>query len=291
MIGTTYSARLSSLTSAANDISKQISELQEQATTGLEISRPSDAPEQVEYLHGISAQLEDQSIFGSNAEMAMSYLDATEDALDGMADLISQARELATQYASETYSETDREEGAEQVQAIFDQLISLANTDIGGRYIFAGNAYDSAAYDEFGTYLGDTEAPATMTGSNQEVATGFVGSDLLQGDIDMFGAVADLITALSGNDVAGVQASLDTLTAASEQLSAARTTVGTEFNVAEDAMAVAENMEVLLSEAVEARAGADMVSVYTSLSELQANYEAVLQITASSQSMNLFAMM
>ncbi len=291
MIGTTYASRLTSLTQAAQNISQQISGLQEQATTGLEITRPSDAPEQIQYLHGLSSQIDDQSTWSTNAEMAMSYQDAADDALAGMADLLTSAREAATQFASETYSADDRAQGAEEVQAILDQLVDLANTDIGGRYIFSGNAYDSAAFDSTGTYLGDTDAPAALISSNQESATGFVGSDLLQGTTDIFAAVDDLITALGADDTASIQASIDTLADAGDQISAARTTVASEFGVAEDALEVAGNMETLLNEALENRAGSDAVSVYTSLSELQSNYEAILQITASSQSMNLFSMM
>ncbi len=291
MIGTTYSSRLSSLTQAASKISSEISTLQEKATTGLEITRPSDAPEQVAYLHGLSSQITDQGTWSTNAERAMNYLDGADDALAGMSDLISSARELATQYASETYSAEDRASGAVEAQAIFDQIVALANTDIGGRYIFSGNAYDSPAYDSAGTYLGDTDAPTTLTGSTQDVATGLVGSDALQSDTDIFAAVGDLIAALSADDTDAISASIDALEAAGEQISTSRTAVASEFNSAEDAVAVSENMQALLNEALENTAGADMVSVYTSLAELQSNYEAVLQITASSQSMNLFSMM
>jgi len=291
MIGTTYSSRLTSLTQAAGSISREISTLQEQATTGLEITRPSDAPEQVEHLHSLSSQITDQGTWSTNSERAMSYLDATDDALGGMADLLSSARELATQYASETYSTDDRASGAEEAQSILDQIVALANTDIGGRHLFSGNAYDSAAYDSTGAYLGDTDAPSTLTGSDQDVATGFVGTDLLQSDTDIFSAVSDLVAALTADDTDAIAASIDTLEAAGEQITSARTTVAAEFNHAEDANQLAGNMQILLSESLEATAGADMVSVYTSLSELQSNYQAVLQITASSQSMSLFSMM
>jgi flagellar hook-associated protein 3 FlgL len=291
MIGTTYSSRLNSLTQAASNISREISTLQEQATTGLEITRPSDAPEMVEYLHSLSAQVEDQGTWGANAERAMSYIDAADDALAGMEDLISSARQLATQYASETYNTADRAAGAEEVQAIKDQLIALANTDLAGRHIFAGNAYDSAAYDATGAYLGDSDAPTALAGTNQEVATGFAGDDLLQGDTDIFAAIDDLIAALTADDTDAIAASIDTLEAAGEQLSSARTEVAAQFDIADDALVVSQNMNALLSQAMENAAGADAVSVYTSLSELQANYEAVLQITASSQSANLFSMM
>jgi flagellar hook-associated protein 3 FlgL len=291
MIGSTYSTRLSSLTQAAGNISKEISSLQEQATTGLEISKPSDAPEQVQYLHDVSSQLSDQGTWTVNAERAMSYLDAADDALDGMSDVLSAARELATQYASDTYTTEDRADGAVEAQALLDQLVSLANTELGGRYIFSGNAYDNEAYDAAGTYQGDTDAPATTTGNNQEVATGFVGSDLLQSGTDIFAAMATLVEGLATDNETYIQSSIDTMAEAGEQISSARTSVGAEFNAADDAAAVAENMQALLSEAIEDRAGADMVSVYTSLSELQSNYEAILQMTASSQSMNLFSMM
>ncbi len=291
MIGTTYSNRLATLNQGANQISEQISVLQEQATTGLSITRPSDAPEQVTYLHELSSQQDDQAVWSTNADRAMSYLDTADSALSSMSDLITSARELATQYASETYSAEDREAGTAEVQAIMDGLVSLANTQLAGRYVFSGSAYDSEAFDATGTYQGDTGSPTTRVGTNQEVATGFVGSELLQGDTDIFAAVSDLITALADDDTDAITAAMGDLEAAGEQISAARTDVAAAYNTAEDASEVATNMEMLISEAIEATAGADLVSVYTQLSELQTSYEAVLQITSSTQSTNLFSMM
>ncbi len=291
MIGTTYNNRLATLTQGANQISEQLSEVQEQATTGLTVNRPSDAPEQVSYLHGLSSQIDDQGVWSDNAERAMTYADTAETALASMADLLSSAREIATQYASETYNEGDRASGATEAQAILDQLVSLANTDIAGRYVFGGAAYDSEPYDSTGTYQGDTDTPATRIGSNQEVATGYVGSDLLQGDTDIFASISDLVTALTDNDTDAISTAIDELESAGEQISSARTEVAAAFNVAEDATEVTTNMEALLNEAMDSVAGADLVSVYTQLSELQTSYEAALQITSSTQSMNLFSMM
>ena len=291
MIGTTYANRLSTLTQGANQISEQISALQEQATTGLAINRPSDAPEQVSYLHGLSSQLDDQGVWSTNAERATSYLATAESALSGMADLITSARALATQYASETYSEEDRAAGADEAQAILDELVSLANTDLAGRHIFAGTSYDSEPFDSTGGYLGDSGEPTTRISSSQEVAMGFDGSALLQGDTDIFAAVSDLVTALTDNDTDAITAAMGELEDAGGQITSARTEVASGYNMAEDAVELASNMETLLSEAIESSAGADLVSVYTELSELQTSYEAVLQITASTQSMNLFAMM
>jgi flagellar hook-associated protein 3 FlgL len=291
MIGTTYSTRLASLTQAATRVSEELSVTQERAVTGLAVTRPSDAPEQVASIHALSSQLADQSIWASNAAAIMSDMDVADSALDGMADIISEARALATQLSSGTYSEAELDVGAEEVLGMLEDLIGLANTDVGGRHLFAGNASDSAAFDASGTYLGDTDAPTARTGSNQEIATGFDGSALFQGDVDIFGALTDLAAALSSHDQDAVADTLEALEASTDQISFARAQVGEAFNSAEDAATVAANMETLLASAVDQKTAADPVATYTRLAELQSTYEAVLQIAASSQSTNLFSMM
>ncbi|MFH1466335.1 MAG: hypothetical protein ABIO70_18265 [Pseudomonadota bacterium] len=291
MIGTTYSARLSSLTQAASRVSAELSTIQEQAVTGLAVLRPSDAPEQITSIHALSSQLADQSIWSSNAGAIMSNMDVADSAIDSMADIISEARALATQLSSGTYSDAELDQGAAEVLGMLEDLIGLANTDVGGRYLFAGNSYGSPAFDDTGAYLGDTDAPTARTGATQEVATGFDGSALFQGDVDIFSALSDLAAALSSHDRDAVADTLGDLEAATDQLTDARAQVGEAFNSADDAANVAANMEVLLASALDDKTAADSVATYTRLAELQNTYEAVLQIAAASQSTNLFSMM
>jgi len=291
MIGTTYHARLSGLTLEASRIASELAEVQEQATTGLAVSTPSDAPESIEYIHRLSSELSDQGTWSANAERSLSYLDTAETAMDQMGDVIDSARELATQLSSAGYNEDDRAAGAAEVDSMLETLVSLANSKFDGRYIFAGTAYDSEAYDSTGTYLGSSDQPSTITGESQEVATGFVGSVLFQDSVDIFGVLTDLADALEADDVDAIQATLEGFDSATTALSTARGLVATEYNQAEDAMTLASNMEVLLSSSLDDATAADPVAVYTRLAELQTTYEATLQLTSASQSMNLFSML
>ncbi len=293
MISTSYSSSLSSMNQAVNKLASQIADLQEQATTGLAVTKPSDAPEQIEQIHRLSSELADQETWTDNAGRATSYLDVAETALSAMSDLISRATELATQFSSETYTSEDRADAAAEAEAILSQLVGLANTEVGGRYIFAGTAYDSAAFDDDGNYLGSSDTPSTMVGSDQEVATGFDGSELLQGDVDIFAtvsALADLLADTSNADAADdIAALLGDFSDCTDQLSGARYDVAVEFNKAEDAMQLAESMETTLATSLDDLTAADSVEVYTRLAELQTTYQAVLQIMGASSGTNLFS--
>ena len=61
-----------------------------------------------------------------------------------------------------------------------------------GRYLFAGTAYDGEAFDDTGAYLGNTDEPETKIGANATLRTGWDGSQVFQGAVDVFSILEDL---------------------------------------------------------------------------------------------------
>lgn len=289
MISTTYHGMLTNLSWRAGLVARDLAELQEQATTGLSVTRPSDATSRLSWIHSCTSQLADQETWYANAQTATSILDTAESALDGISDLLSRVRELATQFSSDHYNPEDAANAADEVRSILEQVVQLANTQFGGRYVFGGTAYDQPPFEADGTYSGNTGTPSTMVGDGIEVQTGFDGSDIFQSDVDTFAVISALATALDADDATAVQACLDSIDTASTQLTAARSRIGAEVNRASDAMELAGNLEVLLAQSLDEATGVDEVEVYTRLAETQATYEAVLQVMGGTRTASLFS--
>lgn len=76
-----------------------------------------------------------------------SSLSLQESTLEQVNDLMIRAKEIAAQAANETNSPTNRAQLAEEIFQIRDHLVSLANTQRQGKFIYGGTDDDDAPYD------------------------------------------------------------------------------------------------------------------------------------------------
>jgi flagellar hook-associated protein 3 FlgL len=270
-----------------SELQSEIARVSEAAVTGIEVRSPSDAPGQWHGLLDLQAGVDDQPLYRANATTAMSILSTVDSALGEATDGMDRAREIAVQMSSETYSDADRDLAAIEVDALRNQLIEVGNTQFGNRYVFAGTAYDQAPFDAAGVYTGSADVPQTTAGRDLALQTGYDGAAIFDAAI---AALDDLATALrsGAGSAAATQATLPDLDVGQQTIISARTVAGFEYNDAEDAFAIAENLELALQSALDARIAADPIETYTRLAELQSTYQAALQVTAQSGNSSLF---
>lgn len=287
----TWHGRLNSLARQTSRITDALGKAQTRAATGLDYTRPSDAPERTGRIHRMRGQLEDQARFEQMSGQAMELLDVADSALDGLTDVLANARALAVQLGSDTLTDQDRVDGATSARGLMSQAVDRANSQLAGRYVLAGSAYDAPAYASDGTYEGSTDEPELAVGEGVQVRVGFDGSDLLQGDGDLFGALDELITALDAGDADLVTAAIDGLEDATRQVSNARTSLGIEMRTALDGQELATSLQLELQAGLSSLTEADVVEAYTELTELQATYEAALQMTIQGRNQSLFKML
>ncbi len=262
--------------------------VEEQAVTGLLMNRASDSPELRAQVDALSAAVADQSVYERNATQAMSALDTMDSSLSRAHDALARAREIAIQMAGDTVSADERALAAEEIGALRSTLIDAANAEYGGRYLFAGTAYDSLPFDDDGNYAGSTEEPSTRVGEDTWVATGRDGSAVFTGDIDVFAALADLQAALESDDDTGVSDGITNIDTGLDQLVTARAEIGNTTNVAEDALSLSESLSAEFQTRLDDLAAADPAETYTKLSELRSAYSTALQVAASGKKQGLF---
>ncbi len=291
IVRTTYHSRLATLSNQTRALGDRMGAAQFRAATGLDVAKVSDAPGRMSYIHSVKESRDDQQQYVENSDWAYQHMLVADQSLAGLADVLSDARELAVQMASETYNDSTRLLAQSEAAGLFDRALIFANANMGGRYIFAGQAYDAPAYDDTtGAYLGDTSEPSVdVADGNVSVLTGFDGSSLLQGTTDIIAALQNLATALSTGTATNVRPSIDELSDALDQIAEARTIVGGEMLRAEDGRDMATNLGLTLAEHESALVDADAVDAFTNLFELQQSFEAALQVTANARSSLLFS--
>lgn len=120
--------------------------LSEQNSTMKKVNTPSDDPLGTGAILNLRDSLSELEQFQENIDTATSWLSSADDALTTMSDLVTAIKELAEQGATGTLSEAQRESLAEQVSEYFEEMISVANTELMGDSIFAGQLTDVDAY-------------------------------------------------------------------------------------------------------------------------------------------------
>jgi len=129
---------------------RRIARAEEQLATGRKVVRPSDDP--VIALRALRTEslLRDVAQFRRNADYARSFLDAQERSLAEGEDLLKRVRELLVQGANTALSAEARDAVASELRAVREQFAAVANTNLGGRYVFSGEATTEPAYGPSG---------------------------------------------------------------------------------------------------------------------------------------------
>lgn len=189
-------------------ISEEMNQANRVVSSGKRINELSDDPVGLTQALKIESTLSNVDQLGRNISMGKSWLSAAEGALGHTQDLLSDVRALCVQMGSSTAGTDQRQSASLEVQNIFDEIVSLANTQIGGRYIFAGSKTDAAAFASDGTYNGDDNPFSIKNGQNSTIEVGSDGGDLFS---QIFNTLTTLKNDLQNNDGAGILAALDGL--------------------------------------------------------------------------------
>jgi len=160
----------------------RLSKSQLQLTTGKEILKPSDAPEQSANVTRLKSAIDRQKSYLATINAVQDKLKQQETAVDKASDVVTRLKELTVQAANDTYSPQDRKLIDVEVRELRDQLLSLANTqDVNGNYIFSGARTAKAAFGVGGDgrafYQGDQTVNPGSVGDQREVQVNRPGTN------------------------------------------------------------------------------------------------------------------
>lgn len=274
------------------DAQAQVARLQEQLGTGKAILTPADDPTAYVQLTNLKTELSRVESYQKNISALTSALSYEEASLDTANNLLVRVRELTIQGQNGTLSGSDRAAIANEIGALRDQLLSIANTtNADGEYIFAGSASTTAAYSEDGTFQGDSLIRQINIASGVSVGEGHSGADLFEqisdGD-NVFTVLSDLTLALSDNDQDVVSAKFVDLDTALEQLSTVRTSIGTRMNWIDDQAALNENFNLSLQRTVSSIEDLDVAEAITQLNLQMVSLQAAQQTFVKTQNLSIF---
>ena len=171
----TENMRYGSLIAGLGRAQGNYSSLMEQMASQKKINRPSDDPVGATRVLDFRGVRDSIAQYGRNIENADAWLQLSETKLENISDLIGQAREAGIN----DQSAQTRQVLAQNVGSLLEEILSLANSKFGDRWLFAGSRTDRAPFERIilpvarsaNGFDGSVYSGGTYTGSADKTYT------------------------------------------------------------------------------------------------------------------------
>ncbi|MEJ8302698.1 flagellar hook-associated protein FlgL [Saccharibacillus sacchari] len=273
--------------------------LEQQISSGRKINKPSDDPVGVTYALRYRSQLAGNEQFQRATDTAQSWLDETDSQMGSAGDVMTRLKELMVQSSTGTYSETDMEAAANEVEQLKKQLVDIGNSKFGGKFIFNGQSYGDMPYPtadgtDYAQVETDNTAVKYVIGENIQFQINTSGNEFfgMKGDADnVFASMDRVIAAMKSGDQSAITAEMSGVESRTNKMLAARSEVGARTNRVElvnsRLLDQEQNTTTLLSKTEDL----DVAEALIKATSAQTVYEAALKSSANIMSSSLIDFM
>ena len=122
-----------------NTAAEEQAKLMEQSD-GQSLHRPSDDPVRYSNWLRYSTEQNENEQYQKNVDAGKSWMQRTDGAVSGMADIFKTLKEKTIQAAQSPHQDTDMDAIAKDMTAKLHEIVSLGNSQQGDRYIFSGQS-------------------------------------------------------------------------------------------------------------------------------------------------------
>jgi flagellar hook-associated protein 3 FlgL len=287
-----------------SNVQSQLAKSQTQLAQGKQVINASDAPNQAATIQRLQSILNRQESYQNSLNTVKTRLQGEESALQSVSDLLVRAKEVAVQGANDTLNPGDRKALATEMQALRDQMLSLANTkDSNGNYLFAGSRVKQPAFSETANgspvYLGDQTHMNVRVGEQRSIAVNRTGTDAFVpvprldtdgssvgvGFFQVMDNLIDGLNTVNGNNIRRGVGELDVLQTG---ISLAQAEVGTNLNVIDQQTSVIEDTTLNVKTTLSSIEDLDFATAITKMNQQLMSLEAAQSTFAKVSQLNLF---
>jgi len=209
---------------------------------GKRVHKPSDDPTAFAEARKLKSRETLAHAGAQQAEAAHSMLGYADDSLNEAGNILADARDLVMHAISSPIGLAERQEVATAVDELRKQLLTVANAEVKGSYIFGGNADGSEPFASDGSFQGDAQTreiqpfPGMRMRANLPGGRAF-GADQPNG---IFTTLENIVTNLRADAPAAVRADLGNLDTGLQRVLSARGDVGAMMDSMEMAQSVTD---------------------------------------------------
>jgi len=276
-------------------IRERQSRAQKEISSGFRINRASDDPDKVARLVALKNDLDRIEQIRTNLGLFQAETNAAEKALASAVDVLDKLSVLGTQGAG-IISADKRRILSQQAQAWLERLVSISNTAVNGRYVFAGDSDQVAPYsvdpaqsNGVSAYAGAaaTRQAEDLSGGRFDVS---ISADQIFDDAtaSVFGAASSLKQALENDDTEAINIALAPLSSAQLHLNQQHAGFGTMQNRIASELQVAQDRRLGLNEQIASIRETDYVEASVALVSTETQVSAALAARGRQQLPSLF---
>lgn len=292
-LSATYRTMLSNLEKNSN----RLSDLQVMGATGKRMSKPSDDPSAIRPVVNARGQIRSAERFQQTMGTAMDRINIMDAQLSELSNLMIRGKELLVGAGNVAMSDQDLRVVGQQARLLKEELVAIGNTQINGKYIFAGYAEGTVPFDGTpGVYNGDDGAIEFEIGPGEKVAVNLTGNDLFMGDfnfdgatdaggVDLFQVFDNIIAALDPAapgtpDPNAALAEMNALDLGADQVGRFRSQMGNLGARVENSMIGMEDASIEMQKVLSRYEDADIVKVLSDMTQQETAFKAALEITS-----------
>jgi len=291
---------------AVQRVQRKIDDANRQTATGKRVNVASDAPSDVDAILQLRTDEARNKQIQSNLAIADTDAKTADSALSSATQLLDRATTLATQGANFTLDATGRKSLASEVQSLLEQLVSISNTTVQGRYVFGGDQDTTPPYD---VDLNQANGVARLTGAVatrrlENAAGGTFSVAISAQDIfdarnpddtlasgNVFAALNSLRLGLLNNDTTQISAATNSIQLAADHLNVSQAYYGTIESRISDASNFSSSYDVQLKTELSQKQDADITSAAMAITQGNIQLQAAFQMQAKMPHTTLFDFM
>lgn len=258
----------------------QMQRLQDQLSSGRQLSRPSDSPTGTVTALRLRRDLRRGEQLVRNATDGIGWLATADTALTQSIDAMGRVRELALRGRNGSMSVEDRAAIATEVDALREHLLGIANTTYLGRPLFGGTAAGSVAYDAAGVYQGDAGSISRTVLDGLSVRVNVTGPEVFgPPGSDVFTVLTNIADHLR-NDPSQLGGDIAALDQRSVEVQTGLAQVGARYHQVEVMRDRTEGARIEAQNALAEVESVDLPKAITELNMQEVAYQAALAATS-----------
>lgn len=283
---------------AVDRLSQRLSKTQQRISSGKRIQSIADEPDQVGRLLELRASVSRIERTQNNLKHYQTEAAAAEKALSEAVKLVERARVLGAQGVTGTQTASTRAGIAVEVRNLVQQLTGLANTYVGGRYLFSGDldgtapfTYTDSPSPAVSPYAGSLPTREALGPTGQTFPVARSGEEIFSNadpDRNAFASLIALHDALVANDEEGIASALAQVTSAGEHLNEQLAFYGGVQNNIANSQRIAADLLIRFRTELSAAEDSDLVADITEMRRLELTRDATLNAQARFPKRSLF---
>ncbi len=292
-IGTAFYSDL--MVGYINKAQSQLGDLSDQISSGKRVRKPSDDPVALQAIASAHNELSADQTRESLVSSGLSLLSAADSAMGEMTTALDQAAQDALGAVSTGSTDISRAAAASDIRSVAQEMIGLANSQVGSRYIFGG--YQDQAPPVTGdpssaVYAGDSNAISVPIGAGRTCPTSVSGQVLFNfadsaGNTpvanvgNVFQVLTQLADQLESGDTQGATTTIGQLDQLRDHILTLHGGVGSNMQRLNAQQTLLQDADARYNQTLTDQESVDLATAVTQYKTLETNYQAMIAIVGN----------